>query len=51
MHEQLDTLPPQRITQELLIPKWILEEGLGHAVRLYACPYGYSSDEVRMQTR
>jgi peptidoglycan/xylan/chitin deacetylase (PgdA/CDA1 family) len=51
VHEQLDTLPPQRITQELLIPKWILEEGLGHAVRVYAYPYGYSSAEVRTQTR
>jgi peptidoglycan/xylan/chitin deacetylase (PgdA/CDA1 family) len=51
VHEQLDTLPPQRITQELLIPKWILEEGLGHAVRLYAYPYGYSSAEVRTRTR
>ncbi|MEY9930239.1 peptidoglycan/xylan/chitin deacetylase (PgdA/CDA1 family) [Catenulispora sp. GP43] len=51
MHEQLDTLPPQRITQELLIPKWILEEALGHVVPLYAYPYGYSSLEVRNRTR
>lgn len=50
-HEQLDTLPPQRVTQELLIPKWILQEGLGHEVSLFAYPYGYSSLEVRKQTR
>jgi peptidoglycan/xylan/chitin deacetylase (PgdA/CDA1 family) len=51
VHEQLDTLTPQRVTQELLIPKWILEEALGHEVPLFAYPYGYSSREVRNQTR
>lgn len=51
VHEQLDTVSAQRITQELLIPKWILEEGLGHAVTQYAYPYGYSSAEVRDKTR
>lgn len=51
VHDQLDTLPPQRIVQELLIPKWILEEALGHEVPLFAYPYGYSSREVRDQTR
>jgi peptidoglycan/xylan/chitin deacetylase (PgdA/CDA1 family) len=51
VHEQLDTLPSRRITQELLIPKWILEAGLGHEVSLFAYPYGYSSLEVRDRTQ
>jgi peptidoglycan/xylan/chitin deacetylase (PgdA/CDA1 family) len=51
VHEQLDILPSQRITQELLIPKRILEQGLGHEVPLFAYPYGYSSHEVRTRTQ
>ncbi|HEX4220719.1 MAG TPA: polysaccharide deacetylase family protein [Acidimicrobiales bacterium] len=46
-HPELDTLPPTRARDEVVRPKDLLEDLLGHPVHSFAYPHGYSSPRVR----
>jgi peptidoglycan/xylan/chitin deacetylase (PgdA/CDA1 family) len=46
-HPELDTLPAVRARDEVVRPKELLESFLGHTVRSFAYPHGYSSPRVR----
>lgn len=46
-HPELDTLRSSDVWEEVLRPKQLLEERLGHRVRSYAYPHGYSNARVR----
>ena len=49
-HAQLDTVDQQSVLRELVRPKRILEDALGHEVPVFAYPYGYSNRVVRELT-
>ncbi|HET6356530.1 polysaccharide deacetylase family protein [Streptomyces sp.] len=46
-HPQLDTLPAKALRRELIEPKAVLEDVLGHEVAHLAYPHGYNSPAVR----
>jgi peptidoglycan/xylan/chitin deacetylase (PgdA/CDA1 family) len=46
-HAQLDTLGRDHVRWEVQLPKQLLEDHLGHRVRSFAYPHGYSSPSVR----
>jgi peptidoglycan/xylan/chitin deacetylase (PgdA/CDA1 family) len=46
-HPQLDTLPSARARDEIVRSRDLLEDRLGHPVRSFAYPHGYSSRAVR----
>ncbi|GAA4872659.1 polysaccharide deacetylase family protein [Kitasatospora terrestris] len=46
-HAQLDTLPARRLADEVKGSRADLEDALGHHVRAFAYPHGYSSAAVR----
>ena len=50
VHAQLDTVDQPSIVRELVRPKRILEDALGHDVPVFAYPYGYSNRVVRTLT-
>ncbi|MFH8656177.1 polysaccharide deacetylase family protein [Streptomyces afghaniensis] len=50
-HPQLDTLPRRRLSNEIDGCRRMLEDELGHEVRTYAYPHGYSDSRVRRTVR
>ncbi|OUD01580.1 polysaccharide deacetylase family protein [Streptomyces swartbergensis] len=50
-HPQLDTLPLRGLTDEIDGCRRTLEDELGHKVRTYAYPHGYSDSRVRRNVR
>jgi peptidoglycan/xylan/chitin deacetylase (PgdA/CDA1 family) len=46
-HPELDTLATAHAWDEVVRPKKLLEEWLGHPVRSFAYPHGYSSPRLR----
>jgi peptidoglycan/xylan/chitin deacetylase (PgdA/CDA1 family) len=49
-HPELDTLSAERAAAEILRPKELLEDVLGHVVPSFAYPHGYSSPRIRRIT-
>jgi peptidoglycan/xylan/chitin deacetylase (PgdA/CDA1 family) len=50
-HPQLDTLPSAALRDEMVRPKELLEDALGHEVRSVAYPHGYNGPRVRRAAR
>ena len=46
-HIEMDCAPWSAVEREILLPKALLEDHLGHRVDTFAYPYGYSTAEVR----
>ena len=46
-HPELDTLAAAQARDEVVRPKDLLEDALGHTVRSFAYPHGYSSPRLR----
>lgn len=50
-HARLDHLTPEKIEREILDSKTSIEDHLGHAVELFAYPYGRHNDTVKAIVR
>ncbi len=50
-HPEMDTLGDAALREELVRPKEILEDVLGHPVTTFAYPHGYNGPRVRRATR
>jgi peptidoglycan/xylan/chitin deacetylase (PgdA/CDA1 family) len=50
-HPHMDTLQRRALSDELSLPKAILEDALGRPVTTFAYPHGYSGARVRRATR
>ena len=50
LHAQLDTIDHRSVVHELVRPKQILEDALGHEIPVFAYPHGYSNRAVRALT-
>jgi peptidoglycan/xylan/chitin deacetylase (PgdA/CDA1 family) len=50
-HRQLDTLPLSVAKEEIVRPKWLLENHLGQEVSSFAYPFGYQTASLRRQVR
>ncbi len=46
-HIEMDCAPWSAIEREIVLPKKLLEDQLGHRIATFAYPYGYSTPEVR----
>ncbi len=50
-HRALDVMSGQRSSEEAVLSRRLLEEGLGRAVTSFAYPYGYHSRAVRAEAK
>jgi peptidoglycan/xylan/chitin deacetylase (PgdA/CDA1 family) len=46
-HLEMDCAPWSAVEQELVLPKELLGDRLGHSIATFAYPYGYSTPQVR----
>ncbi len=46
-HPELDRLPPREVSEQVRLPKALVEDRLGVAVRSFAYPYGHYQRRVR----